>query len=92
MGLYEVPLSVSLLDFGIGTMVANFHSIVWSASLYSHVVSSSSIYFHFFMLCLYRPIFVQSLLMHFHSSQVSGVCISSIRELMESLSVRQWHV
>ena len=25
MGLYEVPLSVSLLGFGIGTMVANFH-------------------------------------------------------------------
>ena len=25
MGLYEVPLSVSLLDFGIGTMLANFH-------------------------------------------------------------------
>ena len=25
MGLYEVPLSVSLLGFGIGTMLANFH-------------------------------------------------------------------
>ena len=25
MGLYEVPLSVSLLSFGIGTMLANFH-------------------------------------------------------------------
>ena len=25
MGLYEVPLSVSLLCFGIGTMLANFH-------------------------------------------------------------------
>ena len=25
MGLYEVPLSVSLLDFGIVTMLANFH-------------------------------------------------------------------
>ena len=25
MGLYEVPLSVSLLGFGIGTMIANFH-------------------------------------------------------------------
>ena len=23
--LYEVPLSVSLLGFGIGTMLANFH-------------------------------------------------------------------
>ena len=25
MGLYEVPLSVSLLGFRIGTMLANFH-------------------------------------------------------------------
>ena len=25
MGLYEVPLSVSLLGFGIGNMIANFH-------------------------------------------------------------------
>ena len=25
MGLYAVPLSVSLLGFGIGTMLANFH-------------------------------------------------------------------
>ena len=25
MGLYEVPLSVSLLGFGIGTILAKFH-------------------------------------------------------------------
>ena len=25
MGLYEVPLSLSLLGFGMGTMLANFH-------------------------------------------------------------------
>ena len=25
MGLHEVPSSVSLLSFGIGTMLANFH-------------------------------------------------------------------
>ena len=25
MGLYEVPLFVSLFGFGIGTMLANFH-------------------------------------------------------------------
>ena len=25
MGLYKVPLSMSLLGFGIGTMLANFH-------------------------------------------------------------------
>ena len=25
MGLYELPLSMSLLGFGMGTMLANFH-------------------------------------------------------------------
>ena len=25
MGLYEVALSISLLSFGMGTMLANFH-------------------------------------------------------------------
>ena len=25
MGLYEVPLSMSLLGFGMGSMLANFH-------------------------------------------------------------------
>ena len=25
MGLYEVPLSMALLGFGMGTMLANFH-------------------------------------------------------------------
>ena len=25
MGLYKVPLSMSLLDSGMGTMLANFH-------------------------------------------------------------------
>ena len=25
MGLYEMPLSMSLLGFGVGTMLANFH-------------------------------------------------------------------
>ena len=25
MGLYEMPLSMSLLSFGMGTMLANFH-------------------------------------------------------------------
>ena len=28
MGLYEVTLSMSLLSFGMGTMLANFH-IIW---------------------------------------------------------------
>ena len=28
MGLYGVPLSVSLLGFGIGTMLANFHVLL----------------------------------------------------------------
>ena len=29
MGLYEVPFSMFLLGFGMGTMLANFHMIVW---------------------------------------------------------------
>ena len=28
MGLYDVPLFVSLLGFGIGTMLANFHVLL----------------------------------------------------------------
>ena len=28
MGLYEVPLSMSLLEFGMGTMLANFDMIL----------------------------------------------------------------
>ena len=28
MGLYEVPLSISLLGFGMGTMLANFQMCV----------------------------------------------------------------
>ena len=35
MGLYEKPLSISLLGFGMGTMLANFHV------LYYVVVKSS---------------------------------------------------
>ena len=31
MGLYQVPLSMSLLGFGIGTMLANFHMLVLRA-------------------------------------------------------------
>ena len=34
MGLYEVPLSVSLLGFGKGTMLANFH--VWGIMFLIH--------------------------------------------------------
>ena len=41
-----------------------------SVFLHSHVVSSFSLNFHFFMLCLLRPIVVRSLLRHFHSNQV----------------------
>ena len=50
MGLYEVPLSLSLLDFGIETMLANFHMygimlvlravfnmLVWNASPKGHI-------------------------------------------------------
>ena len=46
-------------------------SIVWSASLQSHVVSSSYVYFHFLRLCMQRPIFVRSLFRHLHSVHVS---------------------
>ena len=51
----------------------------------SHVVSSSSIYFHFFMLYFLRPIFVRSLLRYLHFDHLPdaplardslGVCIS----------------
>ena len=35
-----------------------------------HVVSSSSVYFHFLRLCLQRPIFVRSLFRHLHSVHV----------------------
>ena len=28
MGLYEVPLSMSLLGFGMGTMLANFYMCI----------------------------------------------------------------
>ena len=42
MGLYEVPLSVSLLGFGIGTMLANFHLNMPSKSALKFTVSYSS--------------------------------------------------
>ena len=29
MGLYEIPLSMSLLGFGMGTMLANFHVLYY---------------------------------------------------------------
>ena len=35
MGLYEVPLSVTLLGFGIGTMLANFH--IWDMDYVSQL-------------------------------------------------------
>ena len=37
MGLYDVPLFVSLLGFGIGTMLANFH--VWGFFLLRAVLN-----------------------------------------------------
>ena len=30
MGLYEVPLSMPLLGFGMGTMLANFHMLLFA--------------------------------------------------------------
>ena len=41
MGLYEVPLSVSLLGFGIGTMLANFHVFLLRAVLNILVMNAS---------------------------------------------------
>ena len=35
MGLYEVPLSMSLLGFGMGTMLANFHMCRYYVSVKS---------------------------------------------------------
>ena len=32
MGLYEVLVTMSLLEFGMGTMLANFHMLVKNAS------------------------------------------------------------
>ena len=38
MGLYEVPLCMYLLGFGVGTMLANFHmcGIIWGSLLLVH--------------------------------------------------------
>ena len=44
MGLYEVPLSVSLLGFGIGTMLANFETGVCSP----YVISLSDFAYYVF--------------------------------------------
>ena len=38
IGLYEVPLSMSLLGFGMGTMLANFHICVIISSLPYHII------------------------------------------------------
>ena len=34
MGLYEEPLSMSLLGFGMGTLLANFH-VCWCQEKFS---------------------------------------------------------
>ena len=45
MGMYEVPLSMCLLDFGMGTMLANIHMcgimLVFRAVLYMLVRNAS---------------------------------------------------
>ena len=45
MGLYEVPLSMSLLGFGMGTMLANFHisGIMLVLRAVFHMLVSSAI-------------------------------------------------
>ena len=44
MGLYEVPLSMSLLCFGMWTMLANFHmcGIMVSKALFNMLVRNAS--------------------------------------------------
>ena len=62
MGLYEVPLSVSLLGFGMGTMLANFHvcgiMLVLRAffnMLVSNAIPRGSMCFRCLMLSLSGP-------------------------------------
>ena len=49
MGLYEVPLSISLLGFGMGTMLTNFHM---GNSMVTELQSGSICDFHGYMLQL----------------------------------------
>ena len=62
MGLHEVPLSVSLLGFGIGTMLANFHMcgiMVLLRAVLNMLVRNASprgpMYFRCLMFNLSRP-------------------------------------
>ena len=45
MGLYEVPLSMSLVGFGMGTMLANFHMcgiMLMSRAVFNMLVRNAS--------------------------------------------------
>ena len=45
MGLYEVPLSMSLFGFGMGTMLANFHIcgiMLWLRAVFNMLVRNAS--------------------------------------------------
>ena len=42
MGLYEVPLSMSLLGFGMGTMLANFNMCGSMLVLFNMLVRNAS--------------------------------------------------
>ena len=42
MSLYEVPLSMSLLGFGMGTMLANFHIMLVLRAVFSMLVRNAS--------------------------------------------------
>ena len=76
MGLYEVPLSVSLLGFGIGTMLANFHVV----SLY---VLCCSVNVLFCVACL--TVFVNCLVKQF--AMCVGVVAILLLNVMDVFSV-----
>ena len=73
MGLYGVPLSVSLLGFGIGTMLANFH--VWGIMFFLRpvlniLVRNASPMFVLCVVCL--TVFVNCLVKQF------AICLFAI--------------
>ena len=41
MGLYDVPLSISLLEFGMESMLANFH-VLWLRAVLNMLVRNAS--------------------------------------------------
>ena len=78
MGLYEVPLSMSLLGFGMGTMLDNFHYVwyyVFVNSSFKHASPRGPMCFWCLMFSLSGP--CESLLFL--------CCISSWNQVVESV-------